>query len=90
MEREEAQKIQDAYRRDLEAMIRLGKETEIPPKISSVAYGWGRVVTCRRCGRSVRSEDDRYCSGCGQKIMHCRTGRIAEENWERLRDEAAV
>ena len=90
MEKREAREIQDAYSRDLGVIMRYGKEAPIPPKISSTAYGWGRVVTCRRCGRTVASEDDRYCSGCGQKILHCRTAKIAEERWKKLCEEAAA
>ena len=90
MERREAREIRDAYSRDLGVIMHYGKETPIPPKISSTAYGWGRVVTCRRCGRTVASEDDRYCSGCGQKILHCRTAKIAEERWKKLCEEAAA
>ena len=90
MEKREAREIQDAYSRDLGVIMHYGKEAPIPPKISSTAYGWGRVVTCRRCGRTVASEDDRYCSGCGQKILHCRTAKIAEERWKKLCEEAAA
>jgi len=90
MEKREAREIQDAYSRDLGVIMHYGKEEPIPPKISSTAYGWSLVVTCRRCGRTVASEDDRYCSGCGQKILHCRTAKIAEERWKKLCEEAAA